>query len=58
MANQLTDDLRRYRTWTVEHEPHRQRFDQIHQILDTRTEPETPTAVRTLEVDRDIGLGL
>lgn len=58
MANQLTDDLRRYRTWTTEHEPHRQRFDQIHQILDTRTEPETPTAVRTLEVDRDIGLGL
>ena len=60
MANQLTSDLRRYRAWTVEHEPHRQRFDQIHQILDirTETEPETPTAVRRLEVDRDIGLGL
>ena len=58
MANQLAGDLRRYRAWTVEHEPHRQRFDEIHQILGTRTDPETPTAVRRPAVDRDIGLGL
>jgi len=58
MANQLAGDLRRYRAWTVDHKPHRQRFDQIHQTLDTRTDPETTTAVRRPEIDRDLGLGL
>jgi conjugative relaxase-like TrwC/TraI family protein len=58
MATELAGDLRRYRVWTAEHGVHRQRFDEIHQILDTRIEPEAPDTARVHAPDLDIGLGL
>jgi conjugative relaxase-like TrwC/TraI family protein len=58
MATELAGEHRRYRAWTAEHEVHRERFDEIHQILDTRIEPEAPDSARVLVPERDIGLGL